>query len=703
MQSDKVSAFHASGNASISAKHKLKRSEKAGKKSDLKKLDSDKKAERDTGVKDKVDISGKKETGQPGAPQKKKWTVLAYVNGKDSNLSRLAPSVLRELEVAGSDENLNIVAQLSRKKSVIDRFTKDWSGTRRYYVNRNKDPRPLQEEMMNWFIPPYTQNIVSPVKEDLGDKVDSGDVKTLKDFLKWGIKKYPAEHYCILLYGQGGGFAGSLADDDTGNVIDNKELSDAIKTASKEAGKKIDVVAFDGNLMSQLEVADQMKDSADILVASEGSVQLGSLPLDGVMKDLKFELADSGKVTPEQLAKFFVFEQKYQPGPAAELLAPTLSAVDLEKVGAVKKAFNELAKELATAVKVKPELKEALREDLKKTQAFVPEGAQEPYGDYRDIGHFAKIIKQDERFNNYYFPQMEKKADNLINAVKGSMIDEAHIGQAVKNATGMSAYMPTDFGYDMPPSFWQPENWDPTHGYGETTVSQDTVWDDVLAAIAKDTRFHSALRKLGLGDNVINKIDKIGAAGKKTAMWALGFAKNAGYYEAYQAARGKQPGSYFKIPGDAAAKIGVAGGAYGTYKGGKQAIDAALDKKLKNRKVAIIDGVADSVSGAAVAAACIGMSFAKAASIAQPAGIVSVAVPIAKMVYDVYTQFKQQAAAKAEMQAQAVTPKEKLKKLDQDKLKAEIEQGRTYISPIVRWLYSASSSGPVDARMLDKD
>lgn len=693
MAIDKVSTFHASGAASVGAKRELK---SADKKADIKATEKHQAEEKE--VKDKVELKG-----EEGDIARKKWTVLAYINGKDGNLQRLAPSVLRELEAAGSDENLNIVAQLSRQKTAIDRFTKDWSGTKRYVVQRNMNPPPLQEEMMNWFIPPYTKNIISPVAEDLGDKVNMGDPAALKDFLKWGIKKFPAEHYAILVYGQGGGFAGSVADTDHKSVLDNKELAGALKEASDEAGQKIDVVAFDGNLMSQMEVADQIKDSANIMVASEGTVNMGSLPIDGIMKDLKFQLADTvegGKVTPEELAKFFVFEQKYQPGPTAELLAPTLSAIDLGKMDGVKKAFGDFAGEISKAIEIKPELKEALREDIQNTQAFVPKGGAEPYTDYRDIGHFTKLVMGDDRFNNYYFPQIQKKGEALLSAVKDSMIDEAHIGKAVENATGLSAYMPTDFGFDMPPSFWQPENWDPTHGYGDTTVAQDTKWNDVLATIAKDTKFHERLRKLGLSNNVINKIDKIGSAGKKTAKLALGFASKAGYYESYKAMRGKPPESYFKIPGDAAAKIGIAGGAWSSYKGGKQAFDAINDKELKNRGMAIFDGVADSVSGAAVMAACIGMSFAKAAGIATPAGYVSVAVPVAKMVFDMWNTMKQQAAAKAKQDARGMKPKDKLVKLEQEKFNTQAEQAKTYISPVVMWLAQAKSSGPINPKHL---
>jgi len=65
-----------------------------------------------------------------------------------------------------------------------------------------------------------------------------------------------------------------------------------------------------------------------------------------------------------------------------------------------------------------------------------------------------------------------------------------------------------------------------------------------------------------------------------------------------------------------------------------------------------------------------------------------------------YSNFKQQAAAKAEWEAKGMTPGEKLATLEADKMKAQTEQGKTYISPIVHFLTHAYSSGPIDPEMI---
>lgn len=649
-------------------------------------------------IKDRVDLS-KKDEAPPTAPPegKKKWTVLAYLDGNTFEAGRMAPAKLRQLEIAGSNENLNIVAQLSRSPSIIDKYSKDWSGTKRYLVEKNPDPPMLQDEMVNWFIPPYTQNIVSKPVQDLG-QTDAGDPKTLTDFLKWGIKNYPAEHYAVVMYGPGGGFAGSMADSKTGNVIDSKELASSLTEASESAGKKIDLVAFDSNFMAQGEVGNEIKDSADILVAPQSTVALGSLPLDMVMKDLRFGL-DEKDITGKDLADFFIFEAKYQPRPVAEMMAPTLSAVDLAKLEDVKTAAGEFSKSLVAAVKGKPKRLDALREDIKLTQNFVAakgsKSEAEPYSDYRDLQNFVENVLADKRISD---PAVKEKGQKVIDAVKNAVIGEVHTGKAVKDAHGISAYIPDDYGFDLPPTFFTPKNWDPKHGYENMDFGK-SGWDEFLSVVAKDTKFHTFLRNQGAPDHVINKIDKIGGAAKKTALFALAVAGNAGSYESYQAFRKKPPKDFFFIPAKIASEIGIAGGGYRAFKGAQKILEALGNEDLKNKSAAVIDGAADTTEGIAIAAANIGMNVAKASGITTPAAIVAFAIPIAKMVYTMYTTFKQQ--QKGRQASSEIDPLDKLARIQIEKMtKTQEKQDDYYVSPLAKDIAQKASPGTVNPKDL---
>jgi hypothetical protein len=646
------------------------------------------------GTADSVELAGSPDAKEGQGQQKKNWTVLAYLDGKDATMQRLAPGKLMQLEGCGSDKDIDIVAQLSRQKWAGDKFTHDWSGTRRYHVEKNPQPSASMG-----FIPPYTQNIASPVKEDLGEAVDAADPSTIKDFVKWGIQNYPAEHYAILFYGQGGGFTGSLYDADTGSVLSSRGLGEVVREAAKEAGKKIDLVAFDGSLMASAEVVDALKDSAGIFVASQGVTDQNTVSVTQVMKDLKGTLKEKDDVTAEELAKFFIYETKYTSERAPTGMT-TLSAIKLEKFDAVKDAYKALSGELLNAVKGSPDLGEALRDNIKKTQNFFP-GKAEPYEDYRDLAHFARNLTDDARFNNGSFPGVEKASKELMAACGDAVMDNVHTGAGVKDAGGISAYMPTDYGFDMAPTFTTPAGFDPRHGYDKDIFALETQWNDVLAAIAKDTKMHERMRKLGLPDGAINKLEIIGSKALSMAKFALGIATNAGHYEAYQAMKNKPAAKFMMMPASIASKVGIAGGGKQAFNGACQVFQGIADDTIKNRQMMIVDGGFDTATGAAVMATCVGLSFAQYAGIARPAGIAAFAVPFAKMAYDVYQQVKAKNATSRE--ADELTPMQKLEKLESDKL-AEQQRGDAgggvYVSPIVEALSGLNSSGPVDPKKL---
>jgi len=562
------------------------------------------------------------------APPSKKWTVLFYMDG-NNNLQGLATATMRQLETVGSNKDVNVVAQLSRPNKWYDKNTKDWSGAKRYEVVKNPKPLDPNEEMIHWIIPPFTKNIVSPVKEDLGE-VDMGDPKTLKDFLNWGIKNYPAEHYMVVLMDHGAGFMGSMQDEKTGNIISNKKLAEVLDDAAKTAGKKIDIVAFDACLMAQTEVAYQLKDSANILIGSEENEAGAATPYAPILKDIQ-EGAD--KLTPEEVAKLYVYETAVQPG--AEMFTPTQSAIDLKKISDVKKSVDRLASSLMASKMDK----NVIREILKKTQSYCKAVYYKPYVDYRDIYDFAEKIIADSRVTD---AEVKKAAQRVMDSVKSAVIAEQHVGKPQKNSHGLSIYLPHNYGFDQAPVAFPPPTYQKTHRYQETDFAKDTQWDEFLTSIAKDTKFHEFLRSLGVSEKVIDGLHSAKLVIEKPVKLGLGFAANVAGWEAWGAAKGKgaRPFLWGLLGAEVAAKIGVLGGSYKAFKGAKEIFKALETPKDEGRTKKLVDGVLDTATGAATTAACVGLVVASAAGIATPAGILSVAIPIAKAVFDVYMQVK---------------------------------------------------------------
>jgi hypothetical protein len=62
------------------------------------------------------------------------WTILHYT-AVDNNLEGAAFNDYYEMQIAGSGEGVNIVAQLDRAEGFDNRFG-DWTDTRRFYIEQ---------------------------------------------------------------------------------------------------------------------------------------------------------------------------------------------------------------------------------------------------------------------------------------------------------------------------------------------------------------------------------------------------------------------------------------------------------------------------------------------------------------------------------------------------------------------------------------
>ena len=168
----------------------------------------------------------------------KEWTVLVFLNG-NNNLDSFGAVNINQMEKVGSTPDINIVVQWASYAS--DR-------TKRLYIQKGNG----------------TSAVTSPVVEDF-PRVDMGDVKTLNDFIAWGIQKYPAKHYFIDVWDHGGGWhRGTLRpydislDEFTGHLITTKQLGQAMAQAAGLIGHKVDIYGSDACMMAMAEVATEI-------------------------------------------------------------------------------------------------------------------------------------------------------------------------------------------------------------------------------------------------------------------------------------------------------------------------------------------------------------------------------------------------------------------------------------------------------------
>ncbi len=165
------------------------------------------------------------------------WTILVYYGG-DTNLEESLIKDLNEFQLAGgSDETINIIALLDRSPEFSE-IDDNWTGGRLYQVTLSNEGDTI---------------IQSRLIADLG-VLDMGDGATLAQFLAWGIRHYPAEHYALAFGSHGAGWQGVITDDTDHTIINLSELDTVFKTLNTDLGATMfDLVINDACLMSSVE------------------------------------------------------------------------------------------------------------------------------------------------------------------------------------------------------------------------------------------------------------------------------------------------------------------------------------------------------------------------------------------------------------------------------------------------------------------
>ncbi|MDQ7824401.1 MAG: clostripain-related cysteine peptidase [Candidatus Eremiobacteraeota bacterium] len=372
--------------------------------------------------------------GTPGV-EKKKWTVMLY-SAADNNLEDALLQDAIDLESVGSDKNTNVLLQLDRGKNPSS-MSGAWPGCHRYFLNNDSDGK----------------NLNSPVLNDMG-QVNMADPKTLTDFISWGMKNYPAEHYMVIISDHGGGWPGAVEDDSHGGWMKTRDINKALEDAAKEGGQKLDIVGFDACLMATSEVGYELKDSAGFMVASENTEGADGWPYPQILtqkslRNLQRALREKLDITPEEVAKKIIKDAE-----GFQHSLSTLSAVDLSKMKDVAAATDAFADKLmATATP-----RETLRNIIKSTKSW--------YG-FKDQFDFAERIINSKDVKD---EELKTAAKSMMEAIGTAVIAEQHTA-AHKGAHGLTIELPS---YPSAPS----------DEYKELKLSQDTKWDEALGKLS---------------------------------------------------------------------------------------------------------------------------------------------------------------------------------------------------------------------------
>ena len=374
----------------------------------------------------------------PPVPNIPEWTVMVYL-AADNDLESVGINDINEMEMVGSSSNVKIVVQADRIPG-YDISNSDWTNTRRYYITQDSDPMQINSQLIG---------------SDLGE-LNMGDPETLIDFASWATTSYPAKKYLLVIWNHGGGFRSpayttkDIAWDDTsgGDRITMPELEDALSAISAQMGKNIDIVGMDACLMAMTEVAYQIKDHANILVASEENEPGDGWPYDTILA----QLAANPTMSSKQLAVDIVNKYIYS-YPSNEV---THSAIDLSYMDTLSSQVSDLAETIMSDT--------LTPKDVYINTAYSSQYYGDP--DFIDLCDFCNKIF-------YYSNNLEVKTIALIvqqTLLNFTVINSGCNGWSVSNSKGLSIYFPWYYAYN-------------SNKYNSTNFARDTFWDEMLLSL----------------------------------------------------------------------------------------------------------------------------------------------------------------------------------------------------------------------------
>jgi hypothetical protein len=369
--------------------------------------------------------------------QMKSWTFMVYMAG-DNNLEPDGVKDLKEMKKVGSTNEVNVIAQFDRATG---------HACKRYYLRKGGQA---------------SADAVATV-----GKVNTGDPKNLMDFIKWGVKTYPAKRYILVLWNHGQGWDDTdiyaderhrrlrrlasgrirhaffhtpvrrtlknavgdsearaiLLDDNAKDFLDNQEMKKVLADTRKLLKRKLDVLGMDACLMSMAEVGYQISESAAFTVGSEETEPLEGWPYDTILS----ELAKNPAMTAQDLGSLIV--DKYIASYPRD--AVTHSACDLSKAEVLATAVAHLASALKTGLT-----------DTATRQHILTARTQVQTYDVKDnidLADFCSLLAKAAPGS-----EIAKRCQDVIQAVEsGYVVTNGYKGSSMKNSHGVAIYFPT--------------------------------------------------------------------------------------------------------------------------------------------------------------------------------------------------------------------------------------------------------------------
>jgi hypothetical protein len=367
------------------------------------------------------------------------WTVMLYLNAEDPDFAPI----------------------LTQYRTDIEAFIEDRPGVSVTILydgpNTNDTVRYLVQPDGN-----YTQGTNMWPRGEL----NMGHPDTLRDFVIWAMDQYPAEQYYLAIDDHGHGVYGISWDPGSGNdQLTPPELYSALKNATRNGERKIDIFDYEACLMGLAENAYDLREWVDYVVFFE-QISWGINTYPEYFKDL--EGSDSSLEVGTRIIDRYHLEALYANGGRG--LPHTISLVETAEMATVRQAVSDFGNALmATDTQAR---KDAVRSARNNSQAFAADlDATNPIrAEYIDLWDLADNVGG----------LAASQAAALKAAVDTAVVYERHASGRVGGTNGYTWDHSGAHGLSIyyPPT----KSSNAFSGYATLyQMSRDGTWDEFLA------------------------------------------------------------------------------------------------------------------------------------------------------------------------------------------------------------------------------
>ena len=334
------------------------------------------------------------------------WTIMVYL-AADNNLEEMALDDINEMELGTLPDNVNVTFLIDR----ADGYTTaegDWTDTRRGIIEQDDDAYSIGSTM-----------------ESIGEQ-DTGDGQTLTDFINWSTEMASADNYGLVIWNHGGGIDGVAWDETSSN--DNLEITELTQAIQASNVDSFEMLGFDACLQGVIDQTYDVKDVADIVVASEDLEPGDGWDYEGWFNQINEDSADGNTAVEVATAAVDSYGAFYED----HYMETTLSAIDTTQLDAVVTAFDDFNQSLSDI---------NANQNFEIDREFNDVAKFGSYDEYVDIGSLATAIDGINITDNADSTgnTTDDYAATLITAIDTAVIANA---TTVDGATGISMYYP---------------------------------------------------------------------------------------------------------------------------------------------------------------------------------------------------------------------------------------------------------------------